>query len=751
MTRISFSFMILLIINNVATAQVRNLFVNSSNNIVKLNFATSKPTIGYTGINNGFEAIAHAEDGLGNILFFVNADGIYNKLNVIMPGSENIYANSSSSEIDICPFPNDPNKFYVFYNAEFCSSLYYSVVDMKLENGLGVVVNLNVLMDTANVAEGLEIIKRPCRNSYWLIAYACEIGFKKYLIDEKGISPGSIIYDYIGPEIFLGRGELDYHNGKMGISFSNNPTSTAFVCDIDAYTGGIDNPKTITLPNGGNGLYGMEFSPDGSKAYMTNWYENKKNNFFQYDFASEKITSYYITSTPADTAVSVTGPGQIELGTDGRLYIPFDKGNQITVVKNPNSSKPEFSKITTKSSLALGISDHIQSEIYKTKNNFTYKHVCLKETTNFIFESAGCTGRNPNLVWDFGDEKAGKKNTSTKLHPSHFYKAPGEYRVNLYVTDSAGVDTISHTVTISSFPIVKLGNDTSICKDQSIVLNSDNSGMNYKWSTSEYEQKINVSKAGKYWVNVTNKGCSGSDTILVKLLPSPKVNIGEYLLLCDGMVQTLYGGAGGVSCFWSTGENTQSIKIASSGTYWVKVSNSLCTSTDTVDATFEPSPKIFLGNDITLCGKDSTVLNAGNTGATYLWSTGDSSPSIKVNRTGTYYVTVNKGICAATDTIYIINRGGVPIINVPKKVKFSSDLNTPILKITTQNVNDYHIKIVNSLGKVVYESYDCNQEWDGKTPDHKRVDDGTYKYTIEYNTPCSNKISIEKGSFTLSR
>ncbi|MDP1746720.1 MAG: PKD domain-containing protein [Bacteroidota bacterium] len=751
MTRIFFSLLILLIINNVSTAQVRNLFVNSSNNIVKLNFATAKSAISYTGINNGFEAIAHAEDGLGNILFFVNADGIYNKLNVLMPGSENIYANSSSSEIDICPFPNDPNKFYVFYNAEFCSTLYYSVVDMKLEDGLGAVVKLNIVIDTANVAEGLEIIKRPCRNSYWLLAYACEIGFKKYLIDEKGISPGTIMYEYSGPEIFLGRGEMDYHNGKMGISFSNNPTSTAFVCDLDAYTGIIDNPKTITLPGGGNGLYGMEFSPDGSKVYMTNWYENKKNNFFQYDFATEKIKSYYITSTPADTAVRVTGPGQIELGADGKLYIPFDKGNQITVVKNPNSSKPEFSKITTKSSLALGVSDHIQSEIYKTKNNFTYKNVCLKETTNFIFESAGCSGRHPNVVWDFGDKGAAKKNTSTKLDPSHFFKVPGEYRVNLYVTDSAGNDTISHTVTISSYPKVKLGNDTSICRDQSIVLNAHNNGMNYKWSTSEYEQKINVSQVGKYWVNVTNKGCSGSDTILVKHLPTPNVNIGEDLLLCDGIVQTLNCGSGLVSCFWSTGENTKSIKIASGGTYWVKVSNSLCSSTDTVDITFEPSPKVFLGNDITLCGKDSTVLNAANAGATYLWSTGDTSPTLKVNKTGMYYVTVNNGICAATDTIHIINRGFIPIIKVPQKVKFSSNLDIPILKITTQNVNDYHIKIVNSLGKVVYESYDCNKDWDGKAADFKRVDDGIYKYTIEYNTPCSTKTSTEKGSFTLSR
>ncbi len=268
------ALVLLFFINSKINAQIQNLLVNSYNNIVKINFSKTPPVVSYTGINNGFEAIAHVEDGLGNILFYVNADGIYNAHNVLMPGSGKIYANSSASEIDICPFPNNPNKYYVFYNAELCSSLYYSIVDMKLDGARGDVVRLNTLIDSTEVGEGLEIIKRPCRNSYWLLAYACEVGFKRYLIDEKGISEGTIIYDYSGPEIYLGRGELDYGNGKMGIAFANSPVSTAFVCDFDAYSGIITNPKTILLPEGGNGLYGMEFSPDGSKAYMTNFYEN---------------------------------------------------------------------------------------------------------------------------------------------------------------------------------------------------------------------------------------------------------------------------------------------------------------------------------------------------------------------------------------------------------------------------------------------------------------------------------------------
>ena len=744
------TLVLLLFVNSKSNAQIQNLLVNSYNNIVKLNFLTSPPTLSYTGIDNGFEAIAHAEDGLGNILFFVNADGIYNAHNVLMPGSGNIYANSSASEIDICPFPNNPEKYYVFYNAELCSSLYYSVVDMKLDDGRGDVISLNTLIDSTEVAEGLEIIKRPCRNSYWLIVYACGLGFKRYLIDENGISSGTIIYNYSGPKIYLGRGELDYSNGKMGISFSNSPVSTAFICDFDAYTGIIANPKTILLPTGGNGLYGMEFSPDGSKAYMTKFYENNKNNLFQYDFETEKITSYYITSTAADS-FDVTGPGQIELGSDGKLYIPFDNGNQITVINNPNSLSPEFSKITTNSKLGLGISDHIQSEIYKVKNNFTFSHVCLSETTDFIFESGKCSNHTRGIMWNFGDKKSGRKNTSSDSITSHLFSEAGIYNVNLYVSDSLGTDTISHKITISTYPKVYLGNDTSICQNTSIILDPHISGMSYNWSTSEYKQKINISTAGKYWVKINNKGCCNSDTILIKILPIPNVDVGPDLWLCKGKVQMLNAGVVGKSYFWSTGEKKQNIKIDSEGSYWVAVSNGLCTSSDTVDITFEPSPKVDLGNDTTICGNDSLVLNAFNNGASYLWSTGDTSNTIQVNKTGTYFVNVILGICIVSDTVKIINRGIIPLIKVPAKYSLNSNLNNCNLEIVTKNVDFYHIIIINDVGKVVYESFDPNKDWDGKIGNKKSAGYGVYHYIIEYNTPCNFKKAVKKGIITLSR
>jgi uncharacterized delta-60 repeat protein len=64
---------------------------------------------------------------------------------------------------------------------------------------------------------------------------------------------------------------------------------------------------------------------------------------------------------------------------------------------------------------------------------------------------------------------------------------------------------------------------------------------------------------------------------------------------------------------------------------------------------------VNLGIDISLCSGAQTTLDAGNPGATYLWSNGSTTQSITVTSTGTYSVTVTNGNCTGTDTILVTN------------------------------------------------------------------------------------------------
>ncbi len=81
-----------------------------------------------------------------------------------------------------------------------------------------------------------------------------------------------------------------------------------------------------------------------------------------------------------------------------------------------------------------------------------------------------------------------------------------------------------------------------------------------------------------------------------------------------------------------------------------------CVSNDTskqIIVVFAP-PTVDLGPDTSLCSGLNKTLNAGNQGATYLWSTGETTQTITVTTTGNYWVHVTAAPCGiAADTVLI--------------------------------------------------------------------------------------------------
>ncbi|NOX47352.1 MAG: peptidylprolyl isomerase [Chlorobi bacterium] len=62
---------------------------------------------------------------------------------------------------------------------------------------------------------------------------------------------------------------------------------------------------------------------------------------------------------------------------------------------------------------------------------------------------------------------------------------------------------------------------------------------------------------------------------------------------------------------------------------------------------------VNIGSDKTLTYGDSLIADAGNAGATYLWSTGETTQTITIDTVGTYWVRVEKCESSKSDTIHI--------------------------------------------------------------------------------------------------
>ncbi len=75
----------------------------------------------------------------------------------------------------------------------------------------------------------------------------------------------------------------------------------------------------------------------------------------------------------------------------------------------------------------------------------------------------------------------------------------------------------SINISLKPTPVVNIGNDTSVCKNKSIVFDAGNTATSYLWNNGANTQTITVTKPGLYYVDVAIDGCTGSDTAVVSL------------------------------------------------------------------------------------------------------------------------------------------------------------------------------------------------------------------------------------------
>ena len=243
----------------------------------------------------------------------------------------------------------------------------------------------------------------------------------------------------------------------------------------------------------------------------------------------------------------------------------------------------------------------------------------------------------------------------------------------------------------------------------------------YLWNNGEITKSILVNESGEYWVKVTdNLGCSNSDTLNLTVNDLPIINLGNDTSIClnDDLTITANDNVG---YLWSTGETTQSILVNESGEYWVKVTDNLgCSNLDTLNLTVNNLPIINLGNDTSIClGDDLTITANDNVG--YLWSTGETTQSILVNKNGNYSVTVYDNIgCESIDDINIHLDSIKDLFNEKEKLLCLNDSIT----LKPDNFGGYNIS------------------WNGIEDSIKVNYGGTYIATVS-NENCSKDFEIK--------
>jgi gliding motility-associated-like protein len=87
---------------------------------------------------------------------------------------------------------------------------------------------------------------------------------------------------------------------------------------------------------------------------------------------------------------------------------------------------------------------------------------------------------------------------------------------------------------------------------------------------------------------------------------------------------------------------------------------------------------------------------------------------------------------------------------VPNAFTPNGDGFNDIWQIRDVFVKDYVLKVYDRWGKLMFETIDKNQQWNGKTADGNPAPDDAYIYILTY-TGWRGEVGNEKGNVTIIR
>lgn len=184
-----------------------------------------------------------------------------------------------------------------------------------------------------------------------------------------------------------------------------------------------------------------------------------------------------------------------------------------------------------------------------------------------------------------------------------------------------------------------------------------------------------------------------------------------------------------------------------------------CMDTVRKTVTINPNPKVSLGNDTTLSFFGSISLDAGNDGSEYLWSTQSNQQTIDLEnliRDTTVWVEVNKNGCLGADTLRIfVEKPPRSELSFPNAFTPNGDGMNDVFEPVgmEQLLINYQMFIYDRWGRLIFESSDFYQGWDG-TFKGKNSPVGVYVYRVNYTSGLMEtgiEDYSENGTITLVR
>lgn len=177
-------------------------------------------------------------------------------------------------------------------------------------------------------------------------------------------------------------------------------------------------------------------------------------------------------------------------------------------------------------------------------------------------------------------------NSTVSPNPDATPSVSSRYTVVAFGENQCFSDTGNIQVTVKPTPYVNLGNDTTICEGQSVLLKAFTTKATYLWQDGAPTPDYKVTKAGTYSVLVSLDNCDASDTINIHETAIPYFTLGKDSAICTGETFILTPSLNSTATFlWQDGSTASSFVVNHEGIYSVTATNQCGSHTDSIKIT----------------------------------------------------------------------------------------------------------------------------------------------------------------------